>query len=267
MPRPVKNIISIGDKFTRLTVVSKTEKPKYFLCECDCGKIKEIRKDHLYSGKTLSCGCLKDAQARERASVLHNANISHGMSSHPLYNIWRGIKQRCLNPSSSHFNRYGGRGITICEQWRDSFEQFLNDMGVPNDGQTIDRINNELGYFPENCRWATRKEQSNNISTNHKLTYKGQTLNIAQWAELKGMPYNTLRERIVKGWDIDRAINTKPRTAENRTGLALGAKASSIARKARTHCKNGHEFTDAVDAKGNRRCKKCHADRQRNRRH
>lgn len=147
----------IGNRFGRLLVVGVVPvkgKAKRLLCLCDCGVEKTIRADHLRDGTTVSCGCF----GREQVS---NANSTHGMSLSPEFKIWSGIKERCLNPNSHHFAVYSKRGI--CEAWANSFETFYADMGPrPGPEYSIDRINNDLGYEPSNCRWATAIQQNRN---------------------------------------------------------------------------------------------------------
>lgn len=208
MPRPVKNIITIGTKYTRLTVISKTEKPKYFLCKCDCGAIKEVRKDHLYSGKTLSCGCLHKELSSARTDTLHKANIKHNNSRSLTYGIWSNIKQRCGNPSNKFYSHYGARGIQVCDRWLESYENFLADMGEQPKKMTLERIDNEKGYSPDNCKWATRKEQSNNTRANRRLEHDGKNLTVTQWAIEKGVHRNTLNERLRSGWSVKQALDT-----------------------------------------------------------
>lgn len=137
--------------------------------------------------------------------------IKHGASTTPEYNAWRAIKQRCHNPNSRYYKWYGERGIAICERWRDSFQNFLEDMGErPSDKHTLDRIDTDKGYSPDNCRWATRKEQSNNLRKNIPITYQGRTQTISEWADELGFKYFNLYNRICRyGWTVERAF-TEP---------------------------------------------------------
>jgi len=149
--------------FGRLTVLkyagaTKAKKAKWE-CLCSCGKKKTVVAGDLNSGRTRSCGCLQSEANIKRIT-------KHGMSQNTEYEIWCGIIKRCTNPNTSNFANYGGRGITICDQWRKSFETFYKDMGPrPSLKHSIDRIDNEKGYFLENCRWATRTQQVINSRT------------------------------------------------------------------------------------------------------
>jgi hypothetical protein len=126
------------------------------------------------------------------------------------YQRWKGMLGRCYNPKNARYPRYGGRGITVCEQWRQSFEAFYADMGDPPPGLTLERTDNMRGYSPENCVWATPKDQSNTRHTNHPLTYQGVTLTLRQWEHRLGYPRFLLQTRLQRGWSEERAITTPP---------------------------------------------------------
>lgn len=196
----------VGRKFNKLIVIKRVKnsgKHTMWKCRCDCGNETIVRADDLKSGCSKSCGCY----AREMATIL---NTSHGGTGTRLYNIWNLMKDRCLNPNNKRYECYGGRGITVCEEWME-FEPF-RDWSMSNgyaDNLTIDRKDNDGNYEPSNCRWATHKEQANNRSNNHYLTYNGETHTIAEWAEIKGINKDVLRSRINIGWQIERAFNEK----------------------------------------------------------
>jgi hypothetical protein len=136
-------------------------------------------------------------------------NYRHGLSgTNGAYKIWCGMRSRCLYEGNPAFNMYGGRGIKICERWM-KFENFLEDMGQPQENQSIDRIDNNGHYEPSNCRWATQSEQNNNYSRNRLITYDGITQNMNQWSLSKGWYPRAIQDRLQKGWDIERAM-TQP---------------------------------------------------------
>lgn len=208
MPRKETNPPQIGGIFGNLTVLERTSESRaYFLCQCACGNQKKIRRDHLRNGKIISCGCVRTAGSSARAHVMHAANTTHGKSRTKLHGVWFGIKQRCTNPKSTAFKYYGGKGISICERWLD-FSNFFADLGEPEIGMTLDRINSNGNYEPSNCRWATRKEQMLNTSRNHYLTHNGETMTISQWAEKTGISQKNIGNRIKKGWPIPEALET-----------------------------------------------------------
>lgn len=192
-----KNIKNLtGEKFGRLTVIGlhPTETRKtYWACQCECGNVKVVRSDSLQSGAIRSCGCLKKQQ--DRANL--TANHSHKMSGTRIYWIWQGLKGRCYNPHDARYERYGGRGITVCDEWKNSFESFY-DWAIANgysESLTIDRRDNDKGYSPDNCRWATNKEQSNNRSTNIRITIGNATKSLTEWCEIFELDFGTVVER------------------------------------------------------------------------
>ena len=187
-----KKINLTGQKFERLTVISEAERDKYgavmWLCRCECGTRKIIRGGHLLSGNTMSCGCLNK-------ELLIKRSRKHGMASTPIYKTWKSMRQRCYNPNDMHYKDYGGRGITICERW-DKFKNFYEDMGEKPNGLEIERMNNNQGYSPENCKWATPKENSRNKRNNRIIKYGGKSQCLAEWAEELGIERDTLWHRL-----------------------------------------------------------------------
>lgn len=197
-----KAINLTGKKFNRLAVVGKSDFVKYikWSCICDCGNKSVVRTSDLIKGLTKSCGCYHSDMMRKKKTT-------HGRAGTPEYNIWATMKRRCDDPKNPF---YGGRGISYCEEWV-KFESFILDMGDrPTKKHSIDRVNNDLGYCKENCRWATRTQQNNNTRKNIKIQIQGETKTIAQWAKCHGVNYATIYRRIELGWDNADLLN-KPR--------------------------------------------------------
>lgn len=182
-----------GETYGRLTVIAEASRQgrrRMVRCRCACGGTKTALVDNLRSGYTRSCGCFQREQLRA-------ALVQHDRSGSPEHIVWWGMIERCENPNSTGFHKYGGRGITLCPRWRASFAAFLHDMGPrPSPSHTIDRINNDRGYSAKNCRWATAIEQANNRRTSHFVKRNGQRKTIAQWAREMGVPYGTMRRHL-----------------------------------------------------------------------
>lgn len=194
-----------GCRVGRLTVLSK-ETQNVWKCICDCGNIAFVRSCHLTSEHTKSCGCLQKERASQSAT-------KHGKSIERIAGIWYGMRKRCYNKNRPEFKNYGGRGIKICDEWKDDFQAFY-DWAMSNgysDDLTIDRIDVNGNYEPSNCRWISNREQQNNRRTSHLLTYDGETHTLKDWAKIKGINYSTLRGRInVYKWDVSKALNIVP---------------------------------------------------------
>lgn len=206
----VPDIIDLtGKTFGYWTVISRTVNSKegrsMWMCRCKCGTERAVRGYNLRNGTSKSCGCLSAEMTKERSTT-------HGMTGTRLYKIWGQMIQRTTNKNDPWYSYYGGRGIVVCEEWRNSFEPF-KAWAVENgykDNLTLDRRNNEEGYSPENCRWVTRAVQEENTRRTHFLTYKGKTKSITEWAKATGIKRSVLYDRINKmGWDIERALTTK----------------------------------------------------------
>lgn len=202
----MKFIDLTGRKFGKLLVLEKSEKKGdkiCWKCRCDCGKEKVIAGQNLKSGKTVSCNC----SSIERISVL---NKTHGEAKTRLYNIWAGMKSRCYNENDCSYKNYGSRGIKVCQEWYNSYETFRDwafNNGY-NNKLSIDRINNNGNYSPENCRWTTNKEQSNNTSRTIILKYNGNKYSVKELAELLKLNYKKFLYGIHKtNGDIQKSID------------------------------------------------------------
>lgn len=175
-----------------------------YLCQCSCGNQITVRGYSLRSGNTTSCGCVHKA-------MIGKLNFKHGMKDSREYSSWQMMNDRCHNPQSKSWDRYGGRGITICEAWKD-FNQFYADMGPRPEGHTLERIDNALGYSSDNCRWATVSEQNRNTRRTRLVEINGVTKCVTDWCEHLGINKRTVINRINRGhWPIDKALHTPPR--------------------------------------------------------
>lgn len=202
----------IGKRFGRLIVIKRVNNDKWkksqWLCLCDCKRKKIITGNSLNQQLTKSCGCLRREITIKR-STKHGHNNRNKISK--TYHIWHQMKQRCMNPNNLDYSNYGGRGIKICKRWI-KFENFLKDMSEVPEGYQIDRINNNNGYYKNNCRWATPKQQARNRNNNNLKTLNGKTQCLAAWAEECNISFNTLRARLYRyGWSIEKALTTKVR--------------------------------------------------------
>lgn len=201
-----------GCKFGRLTAIKHVgSKNGYavWLCKCDCGKEVTVKGHDLRKGSTKSCGCFNKESSTKRIVDL---NTTHGGSHSRLFRIWTNMKTRCYNPNSINYKNYGERGITICDEWKISFEAFRNwslENGYE-DRLTIDRIDVNGDYCPENCRWATRTQQANNKRNNRIISYNGETHTMFEWAKIVGIDPDVLEKRLnSKNYTVERAL-TEP---------------------------------------------------------
>ncbi len=180
------------------------KKVRLWQCRCSCGNVRFLNKQEIETQKRKSCGCKKADNRRKAATV-------HGDSHKRLHNIWSGIRARCYCETDYHYKWYGARGIRMDEKWKDDYEAFKRwalEAGYSTE-LTIERRNNNGDYTPENCRWATGKEQANNTRRNKVVTAFGRTLTLSQWSEETGMPYDALKMRLRRGWSPEEAL-TKP---------------------------------------------------------
>lgn len=190
----------IGSKYGRWTILKEVPKingERYILCRCSCGREKVVNLKNVIYGKSLSCGCLNS----EIVSEKNRKNKKHGLYGSRIYRIWRQMKARCYNSESNVYKYYGGRGISVCDEWLNSVQSFYQ-WAINNgykDNLTIDRIDSNKDYFPENCRWATIEEQQRNKRNNIKIIYDGKERTISEISKITGDSYNKIFKRIKRG--------------------------------------------------------------------
>lgn len=213
----------VGEVFGRLRVLREIEpqgRNRRLLCICACGKLHAASDGNLRSGSVRSCGCWQKEGVIQRST-------KHRMSYTPEHRCWSAILTRCTNKNVANYPRYGGRGINVCERWLHSFENFYADMGPrPSPKHSIDRKDNDGNYEPDNCRWATRREQTLNREVTNRLTYNGVTKPLSDWAVEYGLRPSTLYKRIYRhGWDVERSLTTPvvPNGWDPRTRRAPGS--------------------------------------------
>lgn len=202
-----------GKEFGLLTVVKRSEfkgngkKPTiHWECICDCGKTTIVSGGSLRSGATKSCGC---------GMASTQFQFKHGKVGTREYKAWASMKHRIINPDEDHKRNYGDRGIDIDPRWVESFDAFCQDMGdAPSDKHTIERIDNNQGYWPNNCKWATQAEQNRNYRLNRQVTYNGKTQCVTDWAKELGIAKHLIYQRLNRGWDIQRALTSPPNVRE-----------------------------------------------------
>lgn len=207
---------TIGKRFGRLVVLSDSTGHQHGYrevhCQCDCGNVFDTKEYIVKRGGCRSCGCLAKELSRERMTgtqigVTHGASRNGKQSAE--YMIWGGMIQRCVNPKHDKYYRYGGRGITVCQEWRESFSIFIRDMGLrPSRLHTIERKDNNGPYSADNCKWATRFEQARNTPRNRRLTLNGETMVLADWAIRLGLSQPALIHRLKDGWTVEQALST-----------------------------------------------------------
>lgn len=211
--RPYRIVDLSGQTFNRLTaikVVGRKRGEAVWQCRCQCGNIVNVAGYALRSGDTKSCGCWKLEEISERQTT-------HGKSKTRLYNTYKAMKARCYNPNTNHYKQYGGRGIIVCEEWRNDFQAFydwaMTNGYNPEAGRgecTIDRIDSDGNYEPSNCRWVSIAKQERNKRNNHLIEFNGEIHTITEWSEKTGIGVATLISRLKNGWKTEKALTVLP---------------------------------------------------------
>jgi hypothetical protein len=193
-----------GKQFGRLNIVSRSKnkgKHVQWHCKCECGGTKIATTTNIVRGLTQSCGCL-------HKEAISKINSTHGMTKSRTFIIWQGMLARCGNPQNPSYKNYGGRGVFVCDRWKLSFENFLADMGEAKDDQSIDRISVNGIYEPNNCRWATLKEQALNKRNTLFVLFNGVTAPLKTHCENLSLSYKSVHARIQRGWSVSDALST-----------------------------------------------------------
>lgn len=200
-----------GQRFGRLTVVARAEnigKQTAWLCKCDCGQSVVVMGLNLKRSNTRSCGCLwKDKVPQTNMEI----NTRHGESHTKLHRAWCNMRYRCFNTRCKDYGNYGGRGITICDEWRkyEAFRDWSLDNGFE-EGRSLDRIDVNGNYCPNNCRWVSEKVQQNNKRNNRYLTFNGVTHTVQEWSDITGIGWTTIAGRLKARWSVEEALTQKP---------------------------------------------------------
>ena len=223
----MKTVDLIGQRFGRLVVIKDTGKlsvpgrNKIWLCKCDCGKLTEVHSGRLRCGETKSCGCLRYAKRSEHPEY----------KDERLYSVWVGMRRRCRDKKVKEYKNYGGRGISVCEEWNEysAFRAWALSTGYDENAGTnectIDRINVNEDYCPENCRWVNSKVQNNNRRNNRLITYHGKTQTVAQWEHELGRRKGQISERLHMGWSVEDAIERPIQMRKRKNSLNLSGPA------------------------------------------
>lgn len=192
-----------GKTFGDLTVVAREGRQgtnTTWRCQCTCGNIHVVRRDLLLKGDVKSCGCK------------NTKKLKHGRSGTRIYYIWHGMLDRCYNEKAAAYENYGGKGIGVCDRWRESIDNLIEDMGMPpSELHTLDRRENSDGYHRDNCHWATPEEQGNNRSTNVTLEFNSKVQTLARWSRETGLSEDAIRHRLKRGWTVEKALTTPAR--------------------------------------------------------
>lgn len=210
-----------GQRFGRLVAVRRLENSPQgrvrWLCRCDCGGITIVTTSDLNSGNSASCGCVIKQKMRD------GLRTTHGQSGTAEHRTWKHMHGRCYTITDRKYSSYGGRGIYIVERWH-SFENFLTDMGrKPGPGYSIERLDNDGPYSPENCIWADAKTQARNKSNSIKITYQNETKTLSEWALCLNLPYATLLGRILRGWSFEDTLSLPIKSSKKKKTAIYGA--------------------------------------------
>jgi hypothetical protein len=215
-----KAIDHTGKRYGRLMAIRPIRQNKYgtmvWQCLCDCGNEVNVRGTDLTRGHTKSCGCSQREISRKNLTAqltTHGLSRNRGKKT-KLHSVWTAMRQRCNNPKNAPYSNYGGRGILVCPEWKNDYRNFY-DWAMANgykEGLSIDRINNNGNYEPDNCRWATWSEQSINKRTNRLVTYKGETKPAGEWGRIFGINSDVLYQRLSNGWPVERVLTEATKT-------------------------------------------------------
>lgn len=213
----MKAIDLAGKKIGEWTVLARDYETKrcgvHWMCQCSCGNIKSVNSQTLRNGMSRSCGC-------QTKKFISQKNRKHGKTGCRLSYIWNMMKQRCYNKNNAKYPNYGGRGITVCDEWLKDFMIFYNwamSHGYAKN-LSIDRKDNNGNYSPSNCRWTNNLQQANNKTTNHFILYNGRRYTMSEMSRLYGINYSILKYRLKSGWSVERAISIQPRLGRNQFG-------------------------------------------------
>ncbi len=209
--------VKVGEKYGKLTILENHHPKDEVVCRCECGNIKIARAYNVFYGLTKSCGCL----FKEGNNLKHGFRRT-GEKSERLYVLWKAMRERCNTPSCSCYKHYGARGIRVCKEWDNylAFKEWALSHGY-SDELTLDRIDFNGNYEPENCRWATYKQQANNTRANHYLTINGVTKTMTEWSEVSGISAATIWARLHRGWGVKDAVFQPKGTILNNKGASM----------------------------------------------
>lgn len=185
--------VGVGSKIGRLLILeeSRAKGRRVYVCQCDCGNKRTVSKWHVLAGRTTSCGCYVKDMMRAKKTI-------HNMCKTPTYYVWQNMRERCSSLAHKNYKDYGGRGISVCERWQNSFANFLADMGEKPKGLSLDRINNDGNYCPENCRWVDAKLQNRNKGASGLVEFRGEWRHLKEWSEVLGIDYSKLKRCLRK---------------------------------------------------------------------